>query len=272
MKIYLFALLLFLQSITCFAGKEEEEAARKIQRAWRSYSQTIKEISEGARERSCLPVIPEERPVDQRKDREVGYADVAAGSLVSELKSDDSSLGDSAAPEGASDEVTAGMSFDPDQFYRGIEGDPKVNCLSYALNLKREVPLSFGEFFESRLTQESKRDLLLTRLNELFPSSGEPFAKKVMHQQENLNYHCVGFFMSHSTNEEDGCLSDLHFVRQDKDGSWSHKLGKSKPTQLDADGKLIRDLDSAHLRYEFTENPGELFVDYHLIDRVFVRD
>lgn len=49
-------------------------------------------------------------------------------------------------------------------------------------------------------------------------------------------YYAVALFYS-----EDGKERDLHWYRQDDDGTWSHKDGRHNPSQLDADGKPIRD-------------------------------
>jgi len=49
-------------------------------------------------------------------------------------------------------------------------------------------------------------------------------------------YYTVALFFS-----EDGKERDVHWYRQDDDGSWSHKDGRHNPSQLDADGKPIRD-------------------------------
>jgi len=39
---------------------------------------------------------------------------------------------------------------------------------------------------------------------------------------------------------------DFHFYRQDSNGFFSHQVGKSTPTNLDADGKLINDPRAAN--------------------------
>lgn len=39
---------------------------------------------------------------------------------------------------------------------------------------------------------------------------------------------------------------DFHFYRQDDNGFFSHQIGKSTPTNLDADGKLINDPRAAN--------------------------
>lgn len=42
---------------------------------------------------------------------------------------------------------------------------------------------------------------------------------------------------------------DYHFVREDSNGYWSHKLGSGAATQYDASGRLIQDPFRANLNY-----------------------
>ena len=42
---------------------------------------------------------------------------------------------------------------------------------------------------------------------------------------------------------------DYHFLREDSNGFWSHKLGSGTATQYDASGNLITDPSKADLRY-----------------------
>lgn len=54
---------------------------------------------------------------------------------------------------------------------------------------------------------------------------------------------------------------DFHWYRLEKDGIWTHKMGKRSPTDLDRSGKVITDLMSAdHGQYRYF--CGYFCVDY----------
>ena len=246
--VFLFSFLLFPH--LCFAGKEEAAVIR-IQRAWRAYLAREGHLSGQGVLLSCGTVQGHPELDSQEHD----------------LLKEESLLEAQVEPESDS-----APSYQPDQFYKGIEGDSRVNCLSYSLNLKVEIPFGSDCFFDEALTRVEKMELLLKQLNQIFPSAGPPFAQSFIPGVSQRGYHCVGFFISHSPDQEDGCLNDVHFVRQDQDGTWSHKLGKLKPTQLDARGARITHVDSASMRYEFTDSVGELFTDYKFVDYFLVRN
>ena len=47
---------------------------------------------------------------------------------------------------------------------------------------------------------------------------------------------------------------DMHFVRENPDGTWSHKLGSNPVIDTDSDGNVIEDPKTAHIgEYEFVE-------------------
>ena len=48
----------------------------------------------------------------------------------------------------------------------------------------------------------------------------------------------------------DYCNEDYHWYRQNPDGTWSHKPGKSEVTNLDASGELIFDPEICDRNYE----------------------
>ena len=228
---------LFFLPIASFSGQLEEKAAAKIQFAYHSYLERVKTLSPLSSSCSCTLGVD---------DSEVKVIE------------EDSLDGDS-------------PHYSPEEFYSGIEGNPKVNCLSYSLDRKIEIPLDTRIFFSDGVSKVDKLENLLQQLNARFPSEGEPFAQKYDSGLSPLGYYQVAFFLSHSVDSEDGCLDDYHFVRKDFGGRWSHKLGKLKPTNLDSQGEVIYELREAFFHYELTKNEGELFTHYELIDLFLVK-
>jgi hypothetical protein len=53
--------------------------------------------------------------------------------------------------------------------------------------------------------------------------------------------------------KKDGCVADYHFVRQNSDGGWSHKLGDLAVSRLDSNGLEITDPRTAH--FELSGRP-----------------
>lgn len=74
------------------------------------------------------------------------------------------------------------------------------------------------------------------------------------------DYYRVGLFLDNK-----GIKKDYHFYKQNKNGYWSHKPGKTKVTNLDADGKKITDPLSAnrkYKKYDYDESCGFLCKKY----------
>lgn len=168
-----------------------------------------------------------------------------------------------------------GPEYDPEAFYSGIENDSKINCLSYALNLKKDTPVVASSWFNPSAKKQDLLSNVVSQVNSIhgkgLPSSA-PLGKIVTDGRADPGYYLVAFYISHSENDEDGCLDDYHFARQDRDGGWSHKTGKKIPTNKDASGKVISDPATADLHYEYTEERGELFAEYKLVGYFQVRD
>jgi hypothetical protein len=66
-----------------------------------------------------------------------------------------------------------------------------------------------------------------------------------------------GYYLVAMTRWEKG--GDVHWYRQDADGTWSHKMGNKEPTQLDASGNLILDVKTAD-RGKYSEFGGFFYV------------
>jgi hypothetical protein len=117
------------------------------------------------------------------------------------------------------------------------------NCYSYAINHPDNPPgwkSSPGEAAGLGIAKKNKFDAKdLTRLVEkdgLLPAGDTPVQKK--------GYYLVALFVIPQ--------DDFHFLRQDKDGKWSHKPGDEEVTNVDFKDKLITDPKQAALgKYQF---------------------
>ncbi len=117
------------------------------------------------------------------------------------------------------------------------------NCYSYAIDHPDNPPgwkLSPGEKAGLGIAKKSQFDAKdLARLVEadgLLPAGANPVPKK--------GYYLVAMFFIPR--------DDFHFLRQDRDGNWSHKPGDEEVTNLDFDGKPITDPKQAALgKYQF---------------------
>lgn len=112
------------------------------------------------------------------------------------------------------------------------------NCYSYAINHPDNPPgwkLSPGEKAGLGIAKDDKfRPKTLTHLVEadgLLPAGQDPVAKK--------GYYLVAMFVIPG--------DDFHFVRQNNDGTWSHKPGDEEVTNLDFKDKRITDPKTANL-------------------------
>lgn len=117
------------------------------------------------------------------------------------------------------------------------------NCYSYALNHPGNPPgwkLSPGEkagLGIARKDEFDPKDLTrLVKADGLLPAGQEPVAKK--------GYYLVAMFVIPG--------DDFHFVRQNEDGSWSHKPGDEEVTNMDFKGRPITDPRKASMDdYQF---------------------
>ena len=65
------------------------------------------------------------------------------------------------------------------------------------------------------------------------------------HYKPPCNHYKIALVIDDSGEEQ-----DYHFYREDEDGYWSHKPGKSDVRRHDASGKLIRDPEKADRNYD----------------------
>ncbi len=69
--------------------------------------------------------------------------------------------------------------------------------------------------------------------------------------------------------DNEGTNQDYHWYRQNKDGTWSHKIGGKPVINYDASGKLIYDPESADRNYEGVEDGNKcnysVFAGYYMI-------
>ena len=74
------------------------------------------------------------------------------------------------------------------------------------------------------------------------------------------DYYKVALFL-----DKTGKKRDYHFYKQNKEGFWSHKPGKTKVTNLDADGKIIKNpinSNRKYKKYNYNEKCGILCKKY----------
>lgn len=120
--------------------------------------------------------------------------------------------------------------------WRGKER--KRNCLAYALNLVN------GEIYKSSLTnflseilgQESKNEYpakeIYGRFIKFFELIGVNYRKCSFITKVPKGHYKIAMLIE---------TEDVHWLRQDKDGTWSHKPGwKFKPQNRDKQGRIIR--------------------------------
>lgn len=142
------------------------------------------------------------------------------------------------------------------------------NCFAYALDIKQEeiIPVEFFQI-PGRMLEEEKRQQFLKKKEPLAlkrrnVDSNIRLAPNVIWELILLEIEELGMqFRYVDINEilEEGeyriafCVGnrDCHFLRQDKDGTWSHKMGDNKPTRLDFSGYIINNPYEANLgRYQ----------------------
>ena len=137
------------------------------------------------------------------------------------------------------------------------------NCYSYAmgdLKLNQKKKQQPGSLCKTMGTLKKKNysckrimkriqcdypdTILLSNNNELCP----------------CDYYKVGLFLDNK-----GKKKDYHFYKQNKNGLWSHKPGKTKAINTDADGNLIVNPITAnreYKKYNYDENCGFLCKKY----------
>lgn len=107
----------------------------------------------------------------------------------------------------------------------------KYNCYNYAVNTKEFTHLShdFSKYFNGYTY--TKEDIVLDFWQDTV-DYGFGFKSISQNERCGARTYKVALYL-------DPDLCDFHWYRQNPDGTWSHKLGKKKVTNLDAKGNLI---------------------------------
>lgn len=140
----------------------------------------------------------------------------------------------------------------------------KTNCYSYALNAQKNPNLNDYEFMQPG--QSIKNHSLSS--SEL--SSAEILKNLISMDAQNLDF---GFRSVEETSRcSEGCYkvalvmclkTDYHWYRQNRDGSWSHKPGKTNVINYDTFGKLIMDPRRCGRNYSYCNY--DMFLGYYEI-------
>lgn len=139
---------------------------------------------------------------------------------------------------------------------RGYE--THANCYSYAVNdmdrndpggttpgMISGVPVMSGK----NVVDRESFDLYKNNLIAVSQADGLiNIGSEIIRPQE--GHYLVGLYARYPDDKYQE--ADFHYIRQNSDGSWSHKAGYSPVTNLDIDGKIIDDPRTANIEnYEF---------------------
>lgn len=139
------------------------------------------------------------------------------------------------------------------------------NCYSYAmrdLKLNQKTKQQPGALCNSMKPLKKKKyscNGLIKRVQCDYPDT------ILLNKNEDCpcDYYKVALFLDKS-----GKKKDYHFYKENKEGFWSHKPGKTKVTNLDSSGKIITNPNFANRKYKkynYNENCGILCKKYEKI-------
>ena len=185
-------------------------------------------------------------PTISKKDLKGGVSPYIIA-LVSRGNIDNASISD----EGLTDKEfspTSGSEpkYEPNKWHRHSKIKETHNCYSYALNaivssrLDKPQPgytVKFPHISNGNYTCDPFVKRLRKDIPSLYSSTFRGRCKKGFYK----------IYMAVTT----GKGTDYHFYRQDSNGYWSHKPGRTDVTNLDADKKLIINPDLANRNYDF---------------------
>lgn len=109
---------------------------------------------------------------------------------------------------------------------------PNAGCYPYALDWKIDRLLLVGELLESKCSQGVSAETLITFL---------------MHEQAALGYQIDAVDVKHKCKEGEKKiylqyfpkLGSYHMLREDSDGTWSHKYPNEPPSRKDSADRII---------------------------------
>ena len=131
-----------------------------------------------------------------------------------------------------------------------------TNCYAYALNDPTLGYLQLGEIsygfnyseYSGLLNDALLKQLLLADMDELGIGIRE---LDTVYSGCLYGGYRIAFLVT--TN-----FKDIHFLRQNKDGTWSHKQGPSAVTNRDSNGNIIYNPDDCTFKLEYEENKFEI--------------
>ena len=131
---------------------------------------------------------------------------------------------------------------------------PKHNCYSYALNhkfAKRKGKAQPGYFSGYKDVPDGQYNC-------------DTFYKRISDDSPSLflttfEYKCPDGFHKGFMAVDNKSDPDYHFYRQDRNGMWSHKPGRTEVTRLDASKKEIKDPSRANRSYTYFDYKDPCF-------------
>lgn len=132
------------------------------------------------------------------------------------------------------------ITYEPDEWTK-LSKD--TNCFLYAMNMKNHfnkyVVGSFGNFHDLIAENNISLDKAISLQREKLDTIGIQYKISSLDEQVPEGYYKVAFYIS---------KKDYHWIRQDDNGTWSHKRGWFlRPTNRDIDGNIIYNPETANL-------------------------
>lgn len=155
--------------------------------------------------------------------------------------------------------------YTPDNWNDNDKIQKNNNCYSYAfmdLDEKRSHRMGVGE--EHGLGKIKKENY-----------NCATFEKNMIQERDGIEITtndekcpCGSYKIALFLDSNDADNKDFHFYRQDKNDQWSHKIGGTEATNLDASGNVINDIEAADKDYinykkDYNETCGYYCVPYN---------
>lgn len=126
----------------------------------------------------------------------------------------------------------------------------KFNCYDYAFNNKnpKQIKKSQPGDIAGIDTRRDKSPLHQCNILHTRISYDHPMIYAINYDEScKTNFYKIGTFVAQRGSKTE---RDYHFIRQDDNDLWSHKLGEQSTSQLDAKKQLINDPRTADLNYK----------------------
>tara|TARA_Y100000817_G_C16819458_1_gene528207 strand:+ start:812 stop:1375 length:564 start_codon:yes stop_codon:yes gene_type:complete len=122
-----------------------------------------------------------------------------------------------------------------------------TNCYSYAFNrmeYNQERKLQPGELSSGKFKEYTCSNLLSKIKDD----------HKEIYKTDNIDKIPCNYYKIALVIDNNGKHDDYHFYRKDNNGTWSHKQGTNKITNIDASGNKIFDPQYADRNYDKEDN------------------